>query len=69
VRSGAGYAILTHYTHERLGTMIGANRTAVTRAFGLLQDEGAVQLRRRLIYVTDIDALRKSADYGAAQEE
>src|SRR5215216_5306509 len=23
-----------HYTHERLGTMIGANREAVTRAFG-----------------------------------
>jgi hypothetical protein len=50
--------------------MIGANRTAVTRAFGLLQDEGVVQLRRRLIHVSDIDALRKSADYGtAAQEE
>ena len=69
VRSGAGYSIPTHYTHERLGTMIGANRTAVTRAFGLLQDEGVVQLRRRLIYVADIDALRKSADYGTAQEE
>jgi CRP/FNR family cyclic AMP-dependent transcriptional regulator len=69
VRSGTGYRIPAHYTHERLGTMIGANRTAVTRAFGLLQDEGVVQLRRRLIYVSDIDALRKSADYGTAQEE
>ena len=69
VRSGAGYRIPAHYTHERLGTMIGANRTAVTRAFGLLQDEGVVQLRRRLIYVADIDALRKSAGYGTAQEE
>jgi CRP-like cAMP-binding protein len=69
VRSGSGYRIPAHYTHERLGTMIGANRTAVTRAFKLLQDEGVVQLRRRLIYVSDIDALRKSADYGTAQEE
>ena len=67
VRSGTGYRIPAHYTHERLGTMIGANRIAVTSAFGLLQDEGVVQLRRRLIYVTDIDALRRSAAYGAAQ--
>jgi CRP-like cAMP-binding protein len=69
VRSGAGYRIPAHYTHERLGTMIGANRTAVTRAFGLLQDEGVVQLRRRLIYVTDLDALKWSAGYGATQSE
>jgi CRP-like cAMP-binding protein len=69
VRSGSGYRIPAHYTHERLGTMIGANRVAVTRAFGLLQDEGAVELRRRLIYVPDLQALRRSAAYGDAQEE
>src|SRR5215216_6113848 len=39
--------IPTNYTHEHLGTMIGANREAVTRAFGRLQDEGALQVRRR----------------------
>jgi CRP-like cAMP-binding protein len=66
VRTGAGYRIPAHYTHERLGTMIGANRVAVTRAFGLLQDEGVVELRRRLIHVTDIEALRRSASYGEA---
>jgi DNA-binding transcriptional regulator YhcF (GntR family) len=49
--------------------MIGANRVAVTRAFGLLQDEGVVELRRRLIYVTDIDALRRTAAYDDAQPE
>src|SRR5919106_1747751 len=38
--------IPTRYTHEHLGTMIGANREAVTRAFGRLQDEGALQIRR-----------------------
>jgi CRP/FNR family cyclic AMP-dependent transcriptional regulator len=52
-----------HYTHERLGTMIGANREAVTRAFGLLQDEGAVELRRRLIYISNMEALRRIAGY------
>jgi CRP/FNR family cyclic AMP-dependent transcriptional regulator len=69
VRSGTGYRIPAHYTHERLGTMVGANRVAVTRAFGLLQDEGVVELRRRLIHVEDIEALRRSAGYGGAQEE
>src|SRR5919112_3501344 len=51
----------TRYTHEHLGTMIGANREAVTRAFGHLQDEGAVQLRRRLIHVEDLQALERVA--------
>ena len=53
--------IPTRYTHEHLGTMIGANREAVTRAFGRLQDEGAVQIRRRLIYVEDVEALERAA--------
>jgi CRP/FNR family cyclic AMP-dependent transcriptional regulator len=69
VRTGTGYRIPAHYTHERLGTMIGANRVAVTRAFGLLQDEGVVELRRRLIHVTDIEALRRTAAYGDARED
>jgi CRP-like cAMP-binding protein len=54
--------IPTHYTHQHLGTMIGANREAVTRAFGHLQDEAIVQLRRRLIYVPDVQALRRRAE-------
>jgi CRP-like cAMP-binding protein len=53
--------IPTSYTHEHLGTMIGANREAVTRAFGRLQDDGAVQVRRRLIYVEDVEALERVA--------
>ena len=53
--------IPTRYSHEHLGTMIGANREAVTRAFGRLQDDGAVQLRRRLIYVEDVEALERAA--------
>ena len=57
-----------HYTHERLGTMIGANREAVTRAFTHLQDEGAVELRRRLIHVSDIEALRRVAGHVFPQD-
>jgi CRP-like cAMP-binding protein len=53
--------IPTHYTHQHLGTMVGANREAVTRAFGRLQDEGIVELRRRLIYIPDAEALRRRA--------
>ena len=64
-------SIPTRYSHEHLGTMIGANREAVTRAFGRLQDEGAVQLRRRLIYVDDLEALERAAgrllEEGAAE--
>jgi CRP/FNR family transcriptional regulator, cyclic AMP receptor protein len=53
--------IPTRYTHEHLGTMIGANREAVTRAFGRLQDGGALQIKRRLIYVEDVEALERAA--------
>jgi CRP/FNR family cyclic AMP-dependent transcriptional regulator len=59
--------IPTHYTHERLGTMIGANRVAITRAFGYLQDQGAVEVLRRRIYLADIGALKRSADGSARQ--
>jgi DNA-binding transcriptional regulator YhcF (GntR family) len=48
--------------------MIGANREAVTRAFSKLQDEGAIELRRRLIYVQDIEALRRVAGGLAPQD-
>jgi CRP/FNR family transcriptional regulator len=53
-------SIPTRYSHEHLGTMIGANREAVTRAFGRLQDEGALQIRRRFIYVEDVQALERA---------
>ena len=59
--------IPTHYTHEHLGTMIGANREAVTRAFGYLQDQGAVEVLRRRIYLADIEALERSADGAVGQ--
>ena len=69
LRTGSAYRIPAHHTHQQLADMIGANREAVTRAFGLLQDEGIVELRRRLIYVMDLDALRRMAGYGEEEEE
>jgi CRP/FNR family cyclic AMP-dependent transcriptional regulator len=57
-----------HYTHQRLGSMIGANREAVTKAFTKLQDEGAVELRRRLIHIKDMNALRQAAGYSSPQD-
>lgn len=57
-----------HYTHQYLGTMIGTNREAVTRAFAELQDKGAVELRRRLIWVTNIDTLRQISSQGVDEE-
>ena len=55
--------IPTHYTHPQLGTMIGTNREAVSRAFGVLQAETIVELRRRIIYVKNLEALRRRAGH------
>ena len=57
-----GYSLPSAYTHEELGAMIGAGRVAVTRALGSLQEEGAVELRQRIIHVRDREALRSIAD-------
>jgi hypothetical protein len=40
----------------------------VTRAFGHLQDEGALQIRRRFIYVEDVEALESAAGRGLEEE-
>jgi CRP/FNR family transcriptional regulator, cyclic AMP receptor protein len=60
---GSGdYIVPYRYTHAQLGTIIGAKRVAVTRAFGFLQDEGVVQLRRRRIHITNLGLLRRIAE-------
>ena len=50
------------YTHQQLGSMIGANREAVTRAFKRLREEGGVEVRRRQIHVVDQEALKRIAE-------
>lgn len=62
VVSRGGYKIPTRYTHERLGTMIGAGRVAVTRAFAELKEAGAVEQRSRRIHVVDMEALESAAE-------
>jgi CRP/FNR family transcriptional regulator len=63
IRSGEGHKVIpTRYTHEQVGAMIGANRVAVTRAFGELREEGAVEQRGRRIYVLDEEALKRAAE-------
>ena len=57
-----GCKLPTAYTHEELGTMIGAERVAVNRALGRLQGEGVVELRQRRIHVSDPEALRRLAE-------
>ena len=56
-----GYKIPTRYTHQQIASMVGANREAVTRAFGRLRQEGTVRLRDRYIYVTDVEALKQAS--------
>lgn len=55
------YRIPTRYTHEQLGSMIGAKRVAVTRAFGALKENGAVEFQERHIIVKDLEALKEAA--------
>ena len=61
VMTNEGPMIPTHYTHQQLGSMIGANREAVTRAFSALQEEGCVEQKNRRVYVRDYDALLQNA--------
>jgi CRP-like cAMP-binding protein len=54
--------IATHYTHDHLGTMIGASRASVTHALGHLRELGAVQVCRRRIYLVDTEVLERVAN-------
>ena len=63
VTSGGYIRIPTHYTQQQLGTMIGTNREAVSRAFGVLQAEAIVELRRRIIYIKNFEALKRRASH------
>ena len=62
VVSSESYRIPTHYTHERLASMIGCKRVAVTRAFRKLEEGGTVDLKDRRIIVKDLDALNALAE-------
>jgi CRP/FNR family transcriptional regulator len=55
--------IPTRYTHQQLASMVGSNREALTRAMGKLRKAGAVEIRDRHIYVTDVDTLNRFAKF------
>jgi CRP/FNR family transcriptional regulator, cyclic AMP receptor protein len=60
---GSGDRVIPYpYTHEQLGTIIGARRVAVTLAFKALQDESVVELRQRRIHVKDLNLLQRVAE-------
>lgn len=61
VSTGEGYEISNRYTHEQLGTMLGAGRVAVSRAFAGLREAGAVEQRQRRIHILDMEALERAA--------
>jgi CRP/FNR family cyclic AMP-dependent transcriptional regulator len=64
VVSSESLRIRTHYTHERLASMIGCGRVAVTRAFRKLEEGGTVKLKDRRILVKDLGALKDLAEAG-----
>lgn len=62
--SGGSYRLATRYTHEQLGTMIGAKRVAVSRAFAHLKEAGAVEFKSRYVHIIDMDALKETSKAG-----
>jgi CRP/FNR family transcriptional regulator len=61
VMGSRGARLPTRYTHRQLGSMIGANREAVTRALGTLRGRGIIETKERRIRVVDLGALRRAA--------
>src|ERR671916_250592 len=62
IMSREGIRIPTPYTHRQLGSMIGANREAVTRAMIGLREVGAVEVVDRCIHLVDHTALERQAE-------
>ena len=62
IMSREGIRLETPYTHEQLGTMIGANREAVTRAMKGLREKGAIEVVRRRIHLADREGLEREAE-------
>jgi CRP/FNR family cyclic AMP-dependent transcriptional regulator len=59
-----GIRIDVRFTHLQLSAMIGTSRETLTKALGELRAGGAIDVRDRLIWVLDVDALEASAALG-----
>jgi CRP/FNR family transcriptional regulator, cyclic AMP receptor protein len=57
-----GFLLPAAYTHEELGTMIGAGRVAVSRVLRDLREAGAVETRRGAVRIRDTEILKHIAD-------
>jgi CRP/FNR family transcriptional regulator, cyclic AMP receptor protein len=62
IRTPTSYKLPTRYTHQQLGSMIGANREAVTRALARLRELGVLNVKRRYIHVEDIEAMKRATE-------
>lgn len=62
IRTPTSYKIPTRYTHQQLGSMIGANREAVTRALARLRELGTLNMKRRYIHIEHIEALKSATE-------
>jgi CRP/FNR family cyclic AMP-dependent transcriptional regulator len=62
IRTSTSYKVPSRYTHQQLGSMIGANREAVTRALARLRELGVLNVKRRYIHVDDIEALKRATE-------
>ena len=58
---GEQHMIPTPYTHQQLGTMIGAKRVAVARASRKLREAGAVEVEQSRLRVMDVKSLEQIA--------
>jgi CRP/FNR family cyclic AMP-dependent transcriptional regulator len=61
-----GYKVPAQYTHRQVATMIGSKRETVTKAFTLLQQAGAVELKRRRIHDKNVETLNEGRGPRAA---
>jgi CRP/FNR family cyclic AMP-dependent transcriptional regulator len=59
-----GIRIDVRFTHLQLSAMIGTSRETLTKALGELKAQGAIDVRDRLIWVLDPDALEAAGTMG-----
>jgi CRP-like cAMP-binding protein len=57
----AGIRIDVRFTHMQLSAMIGTSRETLTKALGELRSSGSIDVRDRLIWILDADALEAAS--------
>ncbi len=57
----SGIRIDVRFTHMQLSAMIGTSRETLTKALGELRSSGSIDVRERLIWILDADALEAAS--------